>query len=325
VVTRRRMTVLAAGGTIGMAGAAGAGAAPELGAAALVAAVPGLDAAGLEARTLTTRPSAQLTGPEALGIARAAAGEAATGRGVVVTHGTDTLEEVALLCDLVNDAEAPVVFTGAMRPASAAGADGPANLLDAAAVARDPAAAGLGVLVVLGGEVHAARRVRKVDSVLPAAFASPGWGPLGTVREGRPALGPLPRRPPLPVAALDARVAVVAAGLGTDGAMVDAAVAAGMDGIVAVALGAGHVPPPFLEALARAAAAVPVVATVRPERGAILRGTYAFAGAEGDLRASGAVCAGALSPAGARVKLMACLGAGLDRAGITAAFAPDDG
>ena len=69
---------------------------------------------------------------------------------------------------------------------------------------------------------------------------------------------------------------------------------------------------------------MPVVATARPERGSILHSTYGFEGAEGDVRASGAVCAGALSPAAARVKLMACLGAGLDRAGIAAAFAPDD-
>jgi L-asparaginase len=319
------LLVLAAGGTIGMAGPPGAGAAPELDAAALVAAVPGLPATGLAARTLTTRPSAQLTGPEALGIARAAVDAAAEGaRGVVVTHGTDTLEEVAFLCDLLYDGAPPIVFTGAMRPASAPGADGPANLLDAVAVAREPAAAGLGVLVTLGGEVHAARAVRKVDSALPAAFASPGSGPLGAVREGRVAIGGLPRRPPLAVRDLHARVAVVPAGLGADGSLVDAAVGAGFDGLVIVALGAGHLPPPFLAAVARAAAAVPVVATVRPERGAILRATYAFEGAEGDLRATGAVCAGALSPAAARVKLMAALGAGLDRAGITAAFAPDD-
>ena len=117
---------------------------------------------------------------------------------------------------------------------------------------------------------------------------------------------------------------MIAAGLAADGALLDAAIDAGADGLVAVALGAGHVPPPFLRALERAAARVPVVATVRPERGGILRATYGFEGAEGDLRASGAVCAGGLSPAAARVKLMACLGAGCDRAALAEAFAPDD-
>ena len=71
-----------------------------------------------------------------------------------MTHGTDTLEETAMLCDIINDAEAQVVFTGAIRPASAPGADGPANLVDAVAVAASDDATGLGVLVVFGGEIH---------------------------------------------------------------------------------------------------------------------------------------------------------------------------
>jgi L-asparaginase len=319
--------VLAAGGTIAMAGDGGGGPAiPELDADALLAAVPALRARdGLEARTIGIRPSAHLTGPDALGVARAAADEAAAGRGVVVTHGTDTLEEVALLCDLLHGGEAPIVFTGAMRVASAAGADGPANLLDAVDAAAAEEAAGLGVLVAFAGELHAARAVRKTASTGPAAFASPGAGPLGRVTEGRVALDRRPeRRPALPVARLDGVVHVVTAGLGAGGAIVDAAAAAGADGLVAVLLGAGHSPPPFLDALARAAERMPVVATVRPEVGAILHDTYGFEGAEADLRATPAICAAALSPAAARMKLMACLGAGLDRAGIAAAFAPDD-
>jgi L-asparaginase len=320
------VTVLAAGGTIAMAAGAGAGAAPAHDAAALVAAVPGLAAhPGLEARTVSTRPSAQLTAEEALDVVRAAAAEADTGRGVVVTHGTDTLEEVALLCDLVYAGEAPIVFTGAMRPASAPGADGPANLLDAVTVAAAAEAAGLGVLVAFAGRVHSARAVRKLDSTAPDAFASPVLGPVGRVQEGRARIARrLERHPPVPVAALDAVVHVVAAGLGTEGAIVDAALDAGADGLVAVLLGAGHTPPPFLDALRRAAARVPVVATVRPERGAILRGTYDFAGAERELRATPVICAGALSPAAARIKLMACLGAGYTRVAIAGAFGPDD-
>jgi L-asparaginase len=318
--------VLAAGGTIAMAGDAARGAVPELDAEALVAAVPSLAGEpGLLARTLDTRPSAQLSPEAALDIARAAALEADSGRGVVVTHGTDTLEEVALLCDLLYAGDAPIVFTGAMRPASAPGADGPANLLDAVAVAGAAEAAGLGVLVTFAGRVHAARAARKVDSTAPDAFASPRLGPVGRVQEGRARISRrLERHPPVPVAALDATVHVVAAGLGTDGALVDAAVEAGGDGLVVVLLGAGHTPPPFLAAVRRAAARLPVVATVRPERGAILRGTYAFEGAEGDLRATPVICAGALSPAAARIKLMACLGAGYTRVATAGAFAPDD-
>ena len=316
--------MLAAGGTIAMAGAGPV--LPALDAAALVEAVPPLrDVAGLRARTVATRPGARFTAEEALGVARAAAEEAATGRGVVVTTGTDTLEELAVLCDMVHGAAAPVVLTGAMRPSSAPGADGPANLLDAVAVAGAAGAEDAGALVVFAGELHAARAVRKVDSTGVAAFASPRLGPLGHVREGRVRLERMqPRRAPLDVARLDARVQIVPTGLADDGSLLDAALAAGADGLVAVALGAGHVPPPYLEALRRAAGRVPVVVTVRPERGAMLRSTYGFEGAERDVRESGAIPAAALSPAAARIALMACLGAGLGRVAIAAALAADD-
>jgi L-asparaginase len=320
------VTLLAAGGTIAMRGEAGGPATPDLDADGLIAAVPALGAhPDLRARTVDTRPGAQLDAMGALAVARAAADEAESGRGVVVTHGTDTLEETAFLCDLLYGGAAPVVFTGAIRPASNDGADGPANLLDAVATADSDAAAGLGVLVAFGGELHAARSARKTDSVGPSAFSSPGPGPLGYAGEGRVRIERrVERRAPLAVERLDADVELVAAGLGTDGTMLDAAVAAGARGIVVVALGAGHLPVPMLRSLERAAASVPVVATVRPERGAIMHATYGFEGAERDLRASGASCAAALSPAAARIKLMACLGAGLDRGAIAAAFEPDD-
>ena len=323
----REVTVLAAGGTIGMTPAGdGGGVVPRLDAEALVKAVPPLAAVpALRARTISTRPSVQLTAAEALDIARAAAAEAEAGRGVVVTHGTDTLEEVALLCDLLYAGEAPIVFTGAMRHASALGADGPANLFDAVVVAGAAGAEGLGVLIVFAGAVHAARAVRKADSTAPAAFDSPRLGPIGRVQEGRAWMARrLERFPPVPVASLDATVHIVPAALGADGSLLDAALEAGADGLVGVVLGAGHTPPPYLASLKRAAARVPVVITVRPERGSILRGTYAFEGAELDLRTGPLICAAALSPAAARIKLLACLGAGYARGAIAGAFGPDD-
>jgi L-asparaginase len=320
----REVTVLAAGGTIAMAGDDGA--VPQLDAAALVAAVPALAGVpGLRARTLGSWPGVQVGAADALDIARAAAAEAAAGRGVVVTHGTDTIEETAVLCDLVHGGEAPVVLTGAIRPASATGADGPANLLDAVRAAGDAATDGLGALIAFAGELHAAREVRKTDSVSPRAFSSPRTGPIGRVAEQHVEVWATPpRRPPLAVAHMDARVELVSAGLGSDGALVERALAAGADGLVAVLLGAGHAPPAFLDACAAAAEQVPVVACVRPASGRILRATYAFEGSERDVRAAGLILAPALSPAAARITLMACLGAGHSRVATAAAFAPYD-
>lgn len=315
------MTVLSTGGTIAMAGAR---ATPALGPEELLAAVPALaDVADLRARAVSAVPGAHLDAAGALAIARAALEETAAGRGVVITHGTDTLEETAVLCDVLHGRPEPIALTGAIRPSSAAGADGPANLLDAVCVAGAPQAGGLGALVVFAGEVHAARAARKVSSISPAAFGSPATGPLGSVAEGRVRIAARPARPaaPLPVPdALDARVPILATHLGDDGTALRAAVRDGVDAIVFVALGAGHVAPRVLAALRDAVAAVPVALTVRPERGVLLHDTYGFDGAEGDLRASGALPAAALSPQAARIVLLAGLGAGAARDALAGAL-----
>jgi L-asparaginase len=313
--------LLAAGGTIAMSGEDGA--VPELDARTLARAVPAVAWTGIE--QVLNKPGPQMTLADALALARAAADAASRGDGVVVTHGTDTLEEVAFLCDLLYDGEAPIVFTGAIRPASSPGADGPANLLASARAAASPQAAGLGVIVCFAGELHAARSVRKDDSTSPRAFLSPHGGPIGWVGDETLRVVARPeRRPAIDVRARDARGAIVVAARGRDGAAVEALLGAGAGGLVAVVLGAGHTPPPFLDALRAAAERVPVVATVRPSRGEILHGMYGFEGSERDLRSSGALCAAALSPAAARIKLLAGLGAGLDGEALAATFAADD-
>jgi L-asparaginase len=315
-IMEREVLVLATGGTISMRGEL---AVPSAGPGELLAEV-GLE--GVEARELLGLPGAQIGLADALVVARTAVEEAAAGRGVVVTHGTDTLEETAFLSDLMHTGEAPIVFTGAIRPASAPGADGPANLIDAVAVAGGARAAGLGCLVVFGGEIHAARDARKVDSAGPSAFGSPGGGPIGRVVEGRIALRARPVRPERALAPerLDFRVPVLIATLGDDLAALDLSA----DGAVVATLGGGHLSPAALERVRAAAARMPVVLAVRPERGAMLESTYGFHGAEGDLRASGAIPTGALSPQAARMKLLACMGSGLSGPDLTLAFSQDD-
>jgi L-asparaginase len=317
----RPVRVLAAGGTIAMRGEQ---AVPALDAAELVDQLPQLAGVELETETVLSLPSAHLTLSHTLELARRAGQAAGGGEGVVLTTGTDTMEEVAMVCALTYGGEAPIVVTGANRPGSAPGADGPANLLDAIMLARVPAAAGLGVVVAFAGEVHAATTVRKIDSTGPGAFGSPVTGPIGRIVGGRTWLHATPHRPaPMHVRRLDHRVSTVSTWLGDDGALLRHA-AEISDGVVFVALGAGHIPPAVLGELRDAAARVPVLITCRPDRSSMLFSTYGFDGAEADLRASGAICVPFLSAAAARVALLCALGAELDRAGMESALAPFD-
>jgi L-asparaginase len=321
----RRVLVLGAGGTIGMTGTKDA--TPGLDAAAMLETVPSLNGDGaIESRTLFTSPSAHLTLDQQLEICRAARDSARRGVGAVVTHGTDTLEETAMLCDLIHDAEAPIVFTGAIRPASVPGADGPANLVDAVSVAASEHTSGLGVLVVFGGEIHHARCARKTDTTSLVAFSSPQTGPLGRVTEGHPTIwSRLPRNPPLDPPDLDRRVVIAPTASGDDGALARAVLATEPDGVVIGTLGAGHLAPPVFELWADAAERIPIVAYCRPERGVILNSTYGYPGSERDLRGSGIIPAGFLSPQAARMKLLACLASGFSIDETRWAFSQDDG
>lgn len=303
------------------------GATPAFGAEDLLASIPLLaDRADVEARTLITVPSAHLTLDDQLMICRAARDAARRGIGVVVTHGTDTLEETAMLCDVIHDADAPIVFTGAIRTATAPGADGPANVVDAVSVASSAAAQGMGTLVVFGGEIHHARCARKTDTTSLTAFSSPQTGLLGRVTEGHSTIwARLPRNPAVDPIKLNGRVPIVPSASGDDGSFARAVLDLEPDGAVIGTLGAGHLAPQVLELWADAAERIPIVAYCRPERGVILNGTYGYAGSEQDLRVSEIMPAGFLSPQAARMKLLACLGAGLDREATAARFALDDG
>ncbi|MCD0481755.1 asparaginase [Streptacidiphilus sp. ASG 303] len=316
------------GGTIAMAGHAG-GRVRRLTGAQLTAAVPGLADLGAPPDVHDTRavPSADLTFRQILDLVGEASRAVEAGApGVVVTQGTDTLEETAFLADLVWPHAEPLVLTGAMRNPTLAGPDGPANLLAAARTALAPEARGLGALVVLNDEVHAARRVRKARSTGTAAFASPDTGPVGHVVEDRVRiLARPPRRAPLPVpadpAALDAaRVALYTAALDDDGALL-ADLPRTHRGLVVAGFGAGHVPSALAPVLGALAERVPVVLTSRTGGGSVLRNTYGAVGSETDLRRRGLVDGGFLDPYKARVLLRLLLAAGADRAAVTEAFA----
>jgi len=162
------------GGTIAMSGSGPV--VTRMSGADLIAAVPGLADFGtsLDVQDFHAVPSADLTYLEMLEVVRAASEAVGQGaQGIVITQGTDTLEETAYLVDLLWPHEQPIVLTGAMRNPTLAGPDGPANVLAAARVAASPQARGLGALVAFNDEIHAARWVRKSHSTNPATFVSP--------------------------------------------------------------------------------------------------------------------------------------------------------
>jgi len=269
----RKIVVLGTGGTIaGTSEVAGANVgytAAQIGVAQLLAALPGLERAAGGAE-LAAEQVAQIDSKDmtyavwARLAARCAALLAdASVAGIVVTHGTDTLEETAWLLHSVLPADKPVVLTCAMRPATALAPDGPQNLLDAVALAAEPSARG--VLVAAAGVVHGAREVSKVHPLRLDAFDSGDTGPLGWVEAGRvrwahgrapaaqaPAHGALAQ-------ALEARpwprVEIVLSHAGADGALVDWLVQGGAAGIVVAATGNGTLHAALEQALARAAAA----------------------------------------------------------------------
>jgi L-asparaginase len=320
------VAVFGLGGTIAMTQAPGGGVSPALSAPELLAAVPGLDGIDAELRTVDFRrkPGASLSFGDLFGLAAAINGVLDDGcRGVVVTQGTDTIEEVAYVLDLLLDTDAPVVVTGAMRNPTLAGADGPANILAAIRVALSPGARGLGCLVVLGDQIHAARWVQKTHTSSPAAFASPGHGPLGEVVEGRVRLPVVPRHRspalnPDPARKVRAGVAVVV--LGDDGSLVEA-LGERVDGLVVAALGVGHVPADMAPVLGRLAERIPVVLASRIGAGPVHDHTYGYPGSERDLLSRGLISAGYLDPLKARILLYLLIASGAGIARIRETFA----
>ncbi|KAB1150003.1 asparaginase [Streptomyces luteolifulvus] len=324
----RTVAVYSLGGTIAMtADPATAGVAPALSARDLLAAVPGLEGHGIELRVHDVRrvPGAWLTFDDLteLGAAIDAALAAGGVDGIVITQGTDTIEETAFALDLRHGHEQPVVVTGAMRNPTMPGPDGPANLHAAVLTAADPRLRGAGVVVVLNDEIHAARHVRKSHTTSPAAFTSPGAGPLGRIAENRVRLtSALPRRPAAlaPPRRRDVRVGLYTVGLGDDGELL-AAWEGRCDGLVVAAFGVGHVPLRLVEGLERFSARVPVVLSSRIGNGPVLTGTYGYPGSEKDLIGRGLVPAGDLGPYRARLLLHGLLAHGADRELIAATFA----
>lgn len=242
-------------------------------------------------------------------------------RGVVVTHGTDTLEESAYIAARSLVSAKPVVFTGAMRTQSDLGWDGPANLFEAVHVAASPASIGQGVMVVLSGQIFTAIDVTKSNTQLLDAFESPGLGPIGYLDEGEvifrrelppaiPAIVPVDPATP---------VDVFFASAGCDARLLDA-VRCESRGAIIAAMGRGNVPPEMVPGIGRYLSdGKPVVITSRTGGGRVGH-TYAYPGGGRTLEDMGAILAGSRRPQQARIDLMLALGAGASDGELRALF-----
>jgi L-asparaginase len=316
------------GGTISMAGRTSTGVVRLTG-ADLAEAVPGLAdlPAPIDVQDVEAVPSANLTLATMLDVVDAASKAISNGAtGIVVTQGSDTLEETAFLVDQVWPHSQPFVLTGAMRNPTLAGADGPANLLAAARVACSPAARDLGALVVFNDQIHAARWVRKTHSTSTATFASPNVGPIGQVVEGQVRILARPSRQDgvpgraEPAALEAARVALYTVTLDDDGLLLEG-LADTHQGLVVAGYGVGHVPSALAPLLGALAERIPVVLTSRTGSGSVLRNTYSSVGSESDLLGRGLIDGGFLDPYKARVLLRLLLATGEGHDEITAPFA----
>jgi L-asparaginase len=311
--------LLFTGGTISMEqDPAAGGNVPTHGGQALVRFTRGLDAiTPFRIEDWAMVPACHL-GPDRLWALRERVRQVAQSgevRGIVITHGTDTIEETAYLLDRTLSPDVPVAVTGAMRTSSDNDWDGPRNLLDASTVAADSASKGRGAMVVFNGKVFGGQTAVKFHTTAPDAFSAPHHSPLGKVEQGRVWFhasrnGGAARHPPVSPPGLTARIALVPMVVGDDGRMLDLARPT-HEGVIVVAFGSGNVPPGAVPAIGRwIEEGKPAIIASRCPAGEVTP-LYAFDGGGSRLVALGAVAAGPRSPSQARMELMIALSAGV--------------
>lgn len=306
--TTKKLMIIGLGGTIAMVPSAAQelGVQPKLTARDLLDAAPELAELGdIDAETLVQKGSANLLYTEI--VALCARAESADVDAIVVTQGTDTMEETAFLASLIYKGTAPLVFTGAMRSPTQPGADGRANLYAAALTGLSPEVPK--VSVVMNDEVHHPCYVVKAHTSNVAAFQSPIRGPIGQIAENSVHMHPV--KPFDPFQAPDAfpPVALLSSVLDDDGMMFDHVIHAGYKGLVVEAFGAGHVSERVAEKLAKVAQSIPVILSSRVRAGVVFERTYGYPGAEIDLLNRGLVPGGRLSGRKCRILLSLLVGA----------------
>jgi L-asparaginase len=303
-----KVTVLSLGGTISSTETGGNGVEPTLTGEALVEDVPEISqVAEVSAESFRQVPGSELTLNDIIELSTEIKDHLERGAaGVVVTQGTDSIEETAFVLDLLVNEDAPVVVMGAMRNPTLPGAEGPANLLASVEVAASDVARGVGTVVVMNDEIHAARFVQKTHTSNPATFRSALTGPIGYVSEEnvRIVTRPVGRHHVDLSEETQARpVFLYTVALGDDGRLLSTIRQSGYEGLVVEAFGVGHVHSVMAEPLGDLAGKMPVVLASRTGSGEVHRNTYGFTGSESDLLDRGLINAGMLDGPKARLFL----------------------
>jgi L-asparaginase len=322
----KKIKLISTGGTIAMGvDARSGGAVQKLSAEGLLQGIPSLNGiAHIEVMNFCSKPGPHMLPSDVFELSKVISSMFTNGEadGVVITHGTDTIEETAYALDLLVVSENPIIITGAMRNTSLLSADGPSNLFNSVLTAADNDARGRGTMVVFNNEVHLAREVTKSSATQLNTFRSPLFGPVGFIYTDKVKFvrgGGL--RETIAARDISAQVELIKFTQGMSSLFFEAVKDPMVDGVVVEAAGLGHVSPTVAEKIQELVEiGKPVVITSRCYEGLVLGNVYAFEGSEKDLQERGVIFATGLSGQKARIKLILALSYTRDIAQIRAIF-----
>lgn len=264
----------------------------------------------LELHTFSNLPSPHMTPSEMMNLSKFVKSilERDDISGVVVTHGTDTLEETSYFLDLTLESEKPILITGSMRSGSELGYDGPSNLAAAICTAISEKAIGKGVIVCFNGELHCASEVTKANAMSLNAFVTPSFGPIGIVDNNEVIFyRNVDKKATIDVTELKAKVELIKCVTGQDSSFIDFCIEKGANGIVIEAMGRGNVPPDMMDGIERAIKKnITIVMVSRCFEGRVFT-SYGYRGGGMELRNLGVILGDNLPGQKARIKLMLAL------------------
>ena len=289
---------------------------PSLSADEIMSMIPGVeDYAEIEAYTFSSMPSPHMTLETMLKLSKFTTElvERDDIDGVVITHGTDTLEETAYLLDLTVKTKKPVVVTGAMRSGSELGYDGPFNLATSICTAISDEAVGRGVLVCFNGELNSASEVTKANSMALNTFRTPNFGPIGIVDNDNVIFyRDANHLEKYDVSKIEKQVALIKCVVDMDSSYIDYLIEKGYGGIVIEALGRGNVPPKMVEGIKKAIELeIPVVVVSRCFEGRVFE-SYGYEGGGKQLKNLGVIFGDTLPGQKARIKLILAINSGMN-------------